>query len=107
MRWTMGIDDDAGRNSEAVPRRHWRFYGRPLVRSSRSSMVRGNLAAKFFRIRCAAPVTNFALLLKKPVERMSFAMLGLADIRKILDRRVLREEQGRDFIDALVGALGR
>src|SRR5579875_333674 len=41
--------------------------------SSNSSMVRGTLPRKLSRIFLAAPINALALLLKKPVDRMSWA----------------------------------
>ncbi len=69
-------------------------------------MVRGTSPPKSWTIFVAAPMMLFALLRKKPVERISFSNSSGGEADEILRGGVFAEKLGGDFVHALVGALG-
>ena len=69
----MGIDDDSGGNVVGGAEDHVGGFARGAGYGISSSSVCGTLPPNSFTIFFAAPITDFALLLKKPVERMSLA----------------------------------
>ena len=70
------------------------------------SMVRGTSPPKSWTIFVAAPMMLFALLRKKPVERISFSNSACARPTKSCGRGVFAKKLGGDLVHALVGALG-
>ena len=72
---------------------------------SSSSMVCGTSPPKSLMILRAAPTTDFDLLRKNPVERMSGSSSSGCKAAKCGGCRIFLEEDGRDHVDAHVGTL--
>jgi hypothetical protein len=68
--------------------------------------VRGTRPPKSAITFLAAPTTDLALLLKKPVLRISAGQHFRAHGGEIRWGGILGEQAGRHFVDALIGALG-
>ena len=89
------------------PAPRWRSCAQRLARSEADPYRWGISPPKSVRILRAAPVTDLALLLKNPVDRISCASSSGCHRGEILNGRIFAEQAGRHLVDALVGALRR